>query len=278
MKKLRITVLSENTVRKKGLLAEHGFALWVEIGERKILFDTGAGKVIGNNAAVLGFDLAEAPIVVLSHGHYDHTGGLAEVCDRATGMLTVYAHPAAFMPKYSRHPDGMHDIAMPVAAKKAVNQRAEIKLNKQPVEIHSGFYLSGEIPRETDFEDTGGAFSLDAEGQVPDLLIDDQSAFVDTPSGLVVILGCAHSGVVNTLRRIRRLTGDRPVRAVIGGMHLGSATDNRINRTIAEFEKLGIRHLFPAHCTGFEASARLWHKFGKSCSPCSVGTVFEFDC
>ena len=275
MANLRITVLAENTVRKKGILAEHGFALWIELGDKRILFDTGQGKVIHNNAINLGINLGDADSVALSHGHYDHTGGLVEIC-RQTEKLTVYSHPAVFNPKYSKHVDGsVHDAGISTSAKNAVSHKTDVRFNNQSVEICPGFHLTGEIPRITDFEDTGGAFFLDHNCKTPDLLIDDQAAFINTSSGLIVILGCAHAGVINTLRHIRQLTGICPIHTVIGGMHLVSATNERIDKTIMEFKDLGIKRLFPAHCTGFEATARLWREFRELCSPCNVGTVIE---
>lgn len=277
MNVLRITVLAENTVRKRELVAEHGWALWLELGGKNILFDTGQGLVISSNSEVLGIGLANTDAVILSHGHYDHTGGLVEVCRRSE-RLAVYSHPAAFEPKYSRHADGgVHDAGMPHTAKDAAARKSGIKLNDSTVEVFSGLRLTGAIPRITDFENTGGDFFLDRNCQVPDLVWDDQAAFIDTPSGLVVILGCAHAGVINTLRHIRQLAGNRPVHTVVGGMHLGSATRERIDKTILELKRLGIKRLFPTHCTGFEAVARLRQKLRERCCPCDVGTVIEVE-
>jgi 7,8-dihydropterin-6-yl-methyl-4-(beta-D-ribofuranosyl)aminobenzene 5'-phosphate synthase len=261
MAKLRISVLTENTVRTKGLLAEHGLALWIEIGDRKILFDAGQGMALYNNACFLGINLEEADMVILSHGHYDHTGGLPEVLEQVKNV-SVYAHPAVFEIRFSRHSDGgIHNIAMPRLSQEALRQKANLILSDKPKEIFPGFHLTGAIPRVTDFEDTGGDFYLDRECLTPDPVLDDQAVFIETSSGLVVILGCAHSGVINTLNYIRKLTGNASIHTVIGGMHLGNASESRIAQTIQQLKKLKLQALMPAHCTGFAASVRLSREF-----------------
>ena len=111
----------------------------------------------------------------------------------------------------------------------------------------------------------------------PDPLQDDQSVFFDTAAGVVVLLGCAHSGVINTLLYIRQLTDNRPICAVIGGMHLISASTERIKRTIEELQYIGVERLAPAHCTGMPATVALWNAFPGQCQTCHVGTRFEFD-
>jgi 7,8-dihydropterin-6-yl-methyl-4-(beta-D-ribofuranosyl)aminobenzene 5'-phosphate synthase len=136
---------------------------------------------------------------------------------------------------------------------------------------------TGPVPRVTDFEDTGGPFFLDAACQVPDPLLDDQALYFESPKGTVVLLGCAHSGVINTLRYIRQLTGGRPVHAVMGGMHLVSASEQRLNRTIHELREMGIRHLGPAHCTGRTATTALWTSLPEQCFSWHVGTRVMFD-
>jgi 7,8-dihydropterin-6-yl-methyl-4-(beta-D-ribofuranosyl)aminobenzene 5'-phosphate synthase len=261
MEKLRISVLTENTVRAKGLLAEHGLAFWIEMGKRKILFDAGQGMALYNNASLLGIAMKETDAVILSHGHYDHTGGLPEVLKHVKGV-PVYAHPVVLDAKFSRHSNGsIHNIAMPRLSQEALRQKANLILSDKPKEIFPGFHLTGAIPRLTDFEDTGGDFYLDRECRIPDPVLDDQAAFIETSSGLVVVLGCAHSGVINTLNYIIKLTGNTSIHTVIGGMHLVNASENRIVRTIQELKKLKPKKLMPAHCTGFAASARLSGEF-----------------
>lgn len=277
MAHIRITVLSENTATKSRLIGEHGFALWLEVDNKNVLFDTGQqGQVITHNAANLNIDLHNIDALVLSHGHYDHTGGLNDICSQ-TKKLVVYAHPDAFDKKYSKRSDGsIHDAGIPASTEKSVESQVEIKLNKQSIEIYPDFYLTGNIPRLTGFEDTGGAFFLDRDCTIPDLLLDDQAAFIKTASGLVVILGCAHSGIINTLRYIRQLTDNAPIHTVIGGMHLMAANEARIDKTIAELREFEIKRLYPAHCTGFEATTKLWQSFTETCTPCSVGMVLEY--
>jgi len=278
MAKTRITVLVENTANGPGLLAEHGLSYWIETNGRHILLDTGQGGVLAGNAYRLGIVLREIDALILSHGHYDHTGGVAEAL-KTDRPVTVYAHPAAFSQKFIRNSDGTaREIAMLYLSDKAIrDSRNRLIATTQPTTVLDGLTATGPVPRLTDFEDTGGAFFLDKACTQPDPLEDDQSVFFDTNEGTVVLLGCAHSGVINTLRYIRQLTDNRPIRAVIGGMHLIGASPHRIERTIEELQRIGVERLAPAHCTGMPATVALWNAFPGRCQSCPVGTRFEFD-
>ncbi len=273
---LRITTLAEDTVNRGGLLAEHGLAFWIELGGRRFLFDAGQGLALVGNARRLGIRLERAGAVVVSHGHYDHTGGLAAVL-RLPGERRVYAHPAALLPKYARNDDGSaRAIGIPREGEKAIRERAELVLTGEPAELGAGLLLTGPVPRRTDYEDVGGPYFTDAVCLQSDALPDDQAVFVEMPGGTVVILGCAHAGVINTLNYIRELTGGRPIQAVVGGMHLLHAGPVRLERTLSELRRLDPKRLWPCHCTGFSAAARIWQAFPDRCAPCPVGTVLEW--
>ena len=271
----RITVLVENTAGGRGLLGEHGLSFWIEWDGKRFLFDTGQGHVLLKNARRLGIGLDHMDVVVLSHGHYDHAGGLGDVL-RSSRATTVYAHPAAFDAKYARNLDGSaRDVGMPGLDEEMIRDMAELVLVEGPTELCCGLHLTGPVPRTTDFEDTGGAFFKDRACVEPDPLVDDQAAFIETQAGTVVILGCAHAGVINTLRHVQSLTGNRPVHTVIGGMHLLHASPERMDKTVGELRRLDVQRLLPCHCTGFEAAARMWSEFPGRCASCPVGSVVD---
>lgn len=275
--KVRVTVLVENTAQGPGMLAEHGLAYWIQWGDQQVLFDTGQGGVLAGNAYKLGIPLREADAVVLSHGHYDHTGGLAEAL-RSNRPMAVYLHPAALEAKYARNKDGTsREIGMPLPSRQALGQQGHrVVLTETSTPVLDGLAVTGHVPRTTDFEDTGGPFFLDAACSTPDPLADDQSIFFDTKEGIVVLLGCAHSGVVNTLRYISDLSSGKPIHTVIGGMHLVQASPERNASTIEELRKFGVRLLAPCHCTGMPAMVALWNAFPGTCVACHVGRTFEF--
>ncbi|MBN1942759.1 MAG: MBL fold metallo-hydrolase [Phycisphaerae bacterium] len=271
----RITVLVENTAGKGGLLGEHGLSFWIELDDKKILFDTGQGKAIRENAAVLHIPLDQADAVIVSHGHYDHTGGLGDVLQRTRG-IPVYAHRAAFAPKYARNFDGTsRDIGITSTDEPGVRERNKLLLVEGVTDVYNGLRLTGPIPRVTDFEDVGGDFYIDPQCTQPDELPDDMAAFLETPAGTVVILGCAHAGVVNTLRYVQSLTGRQPIHTVLGGMHLVNAGPERMDKTVAELRRLNVRRLMPCHCTGPAATTRLWNEFPGACAACPTGTVID---
>lgn len=278
MAKTSIAVLVENTASGPGLLAEHGLAYWIEYDGHRILLDSGQGGVLMSNAYKLGVRLSEIDALILSHGHYDHTGGVAEAL-KTKRSVAVYAHPAAFARKYIRNMGGgAREIGMPYPSGNAIRDaRHRLIDTDQPTTVFPGLNITGPVPRLTDFEDVGGSFFLDDACARPDPLDDDQSVFFDTSEGTVVLLGCAHSGVINTLCYIRQLTADRPIRTVIGGMHLINASPNRIERTVNALQKIGVERLAPAHCTGMPATVALWNAFPGRCQPSPVGTRFEFD-
>jgi 7,8-dihydropterin-6-yl-methyl-4-(beta-D-ribofuranosyl)aminobenzene 5'-phosphate synthase len=272
-----LTILIENSVNARGLMAEHGWAVWIQAGAQSLLFDTGQSQLLQTNAQTLGVSLQEVRSVVLSHGHFDHTGGLETIL-AASPQARVFVHPAARVAKYARRDDGRTVSAgMPVSAAQALRKQGTwANWTTDVTEVAGGVFVTGKVPRLTPFEDTGGRFFLDEQCSQPDPLTDDQALFFQAKEGIVVILGCAHAGVVNILHHIRQITGGKPIHTVLGGMHLLNAKPERIEQTIEAFQQLGVQRLGPAHCTGTAATARLWTAFPGRCFGCSVGTRLEF--
>ncbi|MBP7937596.1 MAG: MBL fold metallo-hydrolase [Phycisphaerae bacterium] len=279
VKGLSITVLVENTANRGGLLAEHGLAFWVEVNDRCILFDSGQGMALTHNAAKLGIDLSTATEVALSHGHYDHTGGLS-VAMPAFNRTTVYAHMAAFCDRFVKESDdGFRSVGSPIESFDWLGKHVcrVVPTRMHPVELSEGVWLTGQIPRQNDFEDVGGAFYLNSACTEPDAIVDDQALFVQTGNGVVVLLGCAHAGVINTVDYIGRLAGNSRIHAVLGGMHLLHANERRLNQTVQRLRDLDVQRIGLAHCTGFGPMARLYHEFPYRCFHCVTGMRIEFD-
>ena len=269
-----ITTLIENTTSGPLFSAEHGLSFWIEYGNRHILFDTGQSDLLIQNAKALHIDLAQADAIILSHGHYDHTGGLATVLNIAP-EARIYLHPAAIEPKYSRSRQEAYPIGMPDPARKALRNR-KIIWTESPTHVCDGMGITGQVPRVNSFEDVGELFFLDEDCQEPDPLLEDQALFIESPMGLIVVFGCAHAGVVNTLQRISDLNRTKLVYAVMGGMHLMNADSDRIEKTIAALREYNLQKIGPAHCTGENVIERMRSAFPKQYFECSVGKRVNF--
>jgi 7,8-dihydropterin-6-yl-methyl-4-(beta-D-ribofuranosyl)aminobenzene 5'-phosphate synthase len=255
-----ITTLTDNAAVGRGILAEWGLAILVRAGERTVLLDTGASITATHNAAVLGTDLAAVDTVVLSHGHWDHTGGMREVLREIGHPVPVIAHPAALQPKYGSRGDDeqLHYNGIPFMKEELERLGAVFRLRTEPTWITEDIVASGEEPMRTSFEQVPESLVLMENGaQRPDPLADDQSLYIVTDLGLVVLLGCAHRGIINIVEHAREVTGVETIYLVLGGTHLVGADDEQVAETVAGIRRLGIRHLGVSHCTGPEASVQL---------------------
>ncbi len=271
-----ITVLADN-LAKEGLAAEHGLSFLIRMFGHSVLCDTGQGGTLFANAKALGVDLTQPELLVLSHGHYDHTGGLPELL-RINPGLTVCCHPGIAMRHLCLHPgQPVKDISMPGPAQQALASLPAIqrRMTDRPLELLPGMFVTGEIPRQTSFEDTGGPFFLDPQGRVPDPIRDDLSVWIETPAGLVIVLGCCHSGLVNTVEFIRAASRIDRIRGIIGGMHLLHASEERLERTCEKLKEWSPEFVIPCHCTGEEAVAFMQSRVGACVRPGFAGMTFS---
>ena len=275
---VKITVLVDDHQGAGNLRYEHGLSFWIEVDGHSFLFDTGVGEALLPNAKTLNIDLAKAEAVILSHGHYDHTGALDRVL-QLKPELNVYCHPGVVLPRYSIRPNNIKYAGMQPEVRQALDSLPEgqIKWQSGMVELMPGVGLTGAIPRNSTFEDTGGPFFLDQNKKTQDLLEDDQALWIKTSKGLIIVLGCCHSGLVNTVEYIKKLTGEEKIHTIVGGMHLLYATEERLDRTCQALETWQVEQLIPCHCTGEEVIPLLQQRFPNTFVASQVGMSFSFN-
>jgi len=259
---VKITTLSENTANH-GFLAEWGLSILIEVDKMRILVDTGMSFSATHNSQLLGIDLATIDRIVLSHGHRDHTGGLHKMLRVMRREVEIIAHPDVWSAKYTRHDEKKEQYSgIPFCRETLESLGARFNLTKKPIHITEHVLTTGEIPTLSDYEGIEDNLLVREDGVLhPDPLADDLALIIDTSFGLVVISGCAHRGIVNTLRHAQKLTGGKAVYAVIGGTHLYRAKKDRVTRTIVDLRDMGIKKLGVSHCTGFYAAAKLAEEF-----------------
>lgn len=276
---IKITTLSENTAAFAGLLAEHGLSILIETDEANVLLDTGLSISVANNVDTLNVDLKQVDKIVISHGHHDHTGGLRDVLRKIRKKVDVIGHPDIMASKYAQRegfPAGY--IGIPFDRRELEHLGANFILTPEPVRISENILTSGEVPMRTEYETIDPYLKVkEGDTLVPDQLLDDCALFIKTDKGLVVILGCAHRGIINTLYHARELTGEERIEMVIGGCHLMGASEERVWLTIAALKELGVHKIGVSHCTSLLAASIMAHEFGEDFFFNNTGNRIELE-
>jgi len=277
MREVRIWVLSDNTAAPPVFLAEHGLSLLLEVEGKRYLLDTGQGEVAVRNAERMGVDLRGVEAIILSHGHYDHTAGLPQAL-RRTGPCRVICHPAALHAKYYQLGEIRRHIGIPWRRDYLVANGAAFGESTGPTLLAEGVWVTGEIPRRTDYEPGDPNLKCEVDGVLEvDPLLDDQAVVVDTGEGLVVVLGCAHAGAMNTCLYAREISGVERILAVVGGSHLAFLGREQLLRTIEELRAMDPARLAFSHCTGQTAALELAAAFGDRFIFNQTGTCLTLD-
>ncbi len=252
MTAVRITVVVDIRAAAP-LLGEFGLSLLLEYGAERILFDVGSGAALTENLHRLGIDPAQLDRLILSHGHYDHTTGLEALLPRMP-QATVFYGVGIDASHHSLRDDlPMRSIAMPEAARRALFAHPRRREIDRFTEIAAGMFLTGPIPRISG-EDCGGRFYLNMAGTVPDSIADEQALLLAEG---ILISGCCHAGVINTMEYCLQTHPEIPIHAVVGGLHLLHAGEPRLRQTADYLKHHAVRQLVLLHCTGDEAVAFL---------------------
>jgi 7,8-dihydropterin-6-yl-methyl-4-(beta-D-ribofuranosyl)aminobenzene 5'-phosphate synthase len=271
----------DNTVLRGSVYwGEHGVAFWIETPDGSLLFDTGqSGEVLVHNAELLEIDFGRCDALALSHAHYDHTGGLERFFGLSRPGIPLYASPDLFRERFTTKNGMAHSIGLRITPTDLA-QHATLHLSAEPVEIMPGVWTTGEIRERLDFEGRSTQHNIRVgETWQPDPYQDDLSLVLQTSQGLVVVCGCCHAGLLNTLAHIRR-SFSQPLRAIVGGTHLATAGPEALEHVVIEIRERcegRIPDLYLNHCSGERALVAMAQAFGEKSCPYPAGTVLMFD-
>ncbi|MGI6091658.1 MAG: MBL fold metallo-hydrolase [Veillonellaceae bacterium] len=277
---MKATVIIENSVpisSPKPFCSEHGYSLLIEVDSVKILLDAGQSDAVMHNMALLDVDPNQLDAVIVSHGHYDHTGGLKSILQHRSKPLPIYGHQSIFQSRFSIG-GNRHYIGIPYSKEELTSLGAEWRLSSEIQEITPKLVFSGQIPRETPYE-TGDPKLVIADGQCDcqDPIYDDTALYYSSAKGLVAIAGCSHSGLVNTVEYGLKIMKQKKFAGWIGGTHLGPAGSEQQEKTLAKLEEYQPYFIAASHCTGFYIMAELQRRFGSRFIPAFTGQIIEMD-
>lgn len=275
---LRLTIVCENTVGGPlSLLGEHGFACLIDSPSGRILFDTGRGASLLHNLAVLGIKPTSIEAVVLSHGHYDHAGGLLPLLQQI-GPRPVVAHRSIFTERYSIRDAQRRNLSMVATRQELESAGARFRFHDDCCEVFPHLWFSGHIPRTSDVEtgDPNLVVARNGDSLQPDPFDDDAAVAMLTPQGLVIILGCAHAGLINTVEHFRKQLATPDVSAIVGGTHLGPAGEAQFAATCDYLARLDGTRIGVGHCTGQLRGAQLYSRFPDRVFFAAAGCEFTF--
>lgn len=269
-----VSFLNENTANKRGFRGELGLSLLIEWEERRILFDTGQTDLFLRNAENMGASLDGLSAVVLSHGHFDHCGGMAWLA-RQTVLPDVWIRDSAFCDKQAVNADGKTYRRIGIPWERSL-VKGKCRLAGQRQEIFPGAFLLGNIPYTVDFEGRPGNFYVqEGEGRRQDYMDDEQLLILRTEKGLSVFAGCSHPGIINCLEYVKREFPGKKIYSLVAGMHLLNSPKQRVEQTIEALKAMEIEVLVPVHCTGILAIAAMKEAFGEKCRLAETGARME---
>lgn len=275
---MKVTIVVENAVEPRAqqpLLGQHGLSMLLDIPDGgRILFDTGPSDVLMKNLLLLDITPDSIDYAVLSHGHNDNCGGLLNFLRSRRMPLTIFAGPGIFAPRYFQDVNAqLQFIGVSYTKEILISSGADFIFTYGPAHIRENIWLSGPIPKVTDFE-TESLDLIDANKQT-DRFSDELAAYLVMPEGLVVLVGCAHRGLVNTIKYGQKVTGVEKVHAVIGGTYLEYASDWQKEATIDFLCAIEPDIIALNHCTGFKMQAVLQNTFGSKFMPANVGDIIQ---
>jgi 7,8-dihydropterin-6-yl-methyl-4-(beta-D-ribofuranosyl)aminobenzene 5'-phosphate synthase len=288
---LTITTLAENSVVAP-YLGQWGLSFLLKLVDaegnpRKVVFDTGVHKEsLLYNVGKLKADLSDVDCVVISHGHRDHTAATVEVV-KAAGNLKVYAHPHTFLPRLYEDKTGKrrkHGVPKEEGLEEIEKAGGDVYLTNEPTEIVPGVWTTGQIPRVTPFERPSSlskgerAIIVVNEDEADDQVLDDQALWMDVEGcGSLVVTGCAHAGLVNTVLQVQKLGRSARLHGLVGGTHLVGRSEGYLRETIQRLKQSDLSLISPCHCTGFKATAILWRSFSREFVLNFSGRVIEVE-
>lgn len=268
---MKVIFLVDNYVDKPELCAEHGFSCWIKYNEKNILFDVGQTENIYKNGKILGLDFSQLDCVVLSHGHYDHTGGLDSIFN---DKMKIYAHRDIGVDHFRISQDGEYHY-IGINRDFYDRNRDKFILNEDIIEIFPDIFLSGKIFRYEPFDSDQNLFRYSGGIYYKDIFSDEQYLVVKENSEYSIFTGCSHTGIVNIIEDFYAKFGKVKIKAVVGGFHLFRSCGEELSMVAKYFLKHNIKKIYTGHCTGIETMIYLKNILGERVVPIKVGLELE---